>query len=106
MKLPGVTFSEYAKGGFGGARIRIEPNSPANLSALGIHLLAAAQKSAPHSIFQGPARKYDIFYKCYGSDSIRSAIEKRVPAGKIVGSWAANATRFMGERRPFLIYPQ
>ena len=104
LKLPGVTFSEYAKGGFGGVRMHIEPDSTANLSALGIYLLTVAQQNAPHSIFKGPAKKYDIFYKCYGSDSIRSAIEKRTPASKIIGSWATNNARFLNERRSFLLY--
>ena len=104
LKMPGVTFSEYAKGGFAGVRLRIEPDSSANLSAVGIHLLAAAQKGAPRTIFSGPPRKYDIFYKCYGSDSIRTAIEKHVSPSKIIGSWAASNSRFLNERKPYLIY--
>ena len=104
LKLPGVSFSEYAKSGFGGVRIHIDPDSSANLSALGIHLLAAAQKSAPQSIFRGPASKYDIFYKCYGSNTIRDAIEKRIPVGKIIGSWTAANARFLNERKAYLLY--
>ena len=104
LKLPGVSFTEYAKGGFGGVRLQIDPSSSANLSAVGIHLLAAAQKGAPRTIFSGPPRKYDIFYKCYGSDSIRTAIEKHVAVSKIIASWAASNSRFLDERKPFLLY--
>jgi uncharacterized protein YbbC (DUF1343 family) len=104
LNLPGVTFSEYNSNGFQGARIHIDPDSTADLSALGVHILAAAQQAAPHSIFSGPASNFDIFYKCYGSDSIRTALEKHTPARKIIGSWAENNARFAAERKPYLLY--
>jgi uncharacterized protein YbbC (DUF1343 family) len=104
LKLPGIRFTEYSKGGFEGARIQIDPNSPADLSALGIHILAAAQKASPRSIFTGPASKYEIFYKCYGSDSIRKAIENRVPVARIIAGWSAANAQFSSERKPYLLY--
>jgi len=103
--LPGVSFNEYAKNGFQGVELRIDPNAQADLCAIGVYILAAAQKSTSHSIFAGPASKYDIFYKCYGSDSIRSAIEQRVPPERIIASWAPANARFAVERKPYLLYP-
>ena len=105
LKLPGVTFTEYARNGFQGSRIRIDPAAQADLCALGVYILAAAQKSAPRSIFAGSASKDDIFYKCYGSDSIRRDIERGVSPGKIVSGWSAYNVRFVSERKPFLLYP-
>jgi len=105
LDLPGVTFSTYVGKGFQGSRLRIDPNSSADLCALGVYILATAQKTAPHSLFSGPASKYDIFYKCYGSTSIRTAIEKGVPPAKIVQSWAPANERFASERKPYLLYP-
>ncbi|MEI6351701.1 MAG: DUF1343 domain-containing protein [Verrucomicrobiota bacterium] len=108
LNLPGVSFTEYANAGFKGARIRIEPISDprasGDLSALGIHILAAAQHSAPQSLFKGPQSKFDIFYKCYGSDSIRTALEKGVSPSKIVASWASTNARFTSERKAYLLY--
>ena len=108
LKLPGVSFTEYASAGFQGARIQIEPISDprasGDLSALGIHILAAAQRSAPQSLFKGPPSKFDIFYKCYGSDSIRKALEKGVSPSKIVASWASTNAKFTSERKPYLLY--
>ena len=108
LNLQGISFTEYNSNGFQGARIRINPTSDprasGDLSALGIHILAAAQRSAPQSLFKGAPGKYEIFYKCYGSDSIRTAIEKRVPPAKIVASWSASNAQFTSERRPFLLY--
>ena len=103
--LPGVTFTEYAGNGFQGTRLRIDPSAEADLCALGVYILAATQKAAPRSLFAGSPKKYDIFYKCYGSDSIRRAIEKGVPPQKIVSSWSASNQRFVSERKPFLLYP-
>ncbi|MEI6562166.1 MAG: DUF1343 domain-containing protein [Verrucomicrobiota bacterium] len=105
LKLQGVSFSEYAHNGLQGARIRIDPAAQADLCALGIYILSAAQRSAPHSLFTGSQSKYDIFYKCYGSDSIRTAIERGVPPAKIVAGWSTANARFQSERKPFLLYP-
>ena len=105
LKLQGVTFTEYTRNGFQGSRIQIDPAAKADLCALGVYILAAAQKSAPRSLFTGSPSKFDIFYKCYGSDSIRRAIEKGVPPQKIVAGWSAYNERFMDERKPFLLYP-
>jgi len=105
LDLPGITFTEYAHNGFQGSRIRIDPNSKADLCALGVYILAATQKAAPNSLFNGSQSKYDLLYKCYGSDSIRRSIEKGVSPQKIVSGWSANNERFASERKPFLLYP-
>ncbi|MDD5349981.1 MAG: DUF1343 domain-containing protein [Chthoniobacteraceae bacterium] len=102
--LPGVTFSEYTRNGFQGAQLHIDPNAQADLCAIGVYILAAAQKSTSHSIFTGSDSKYDIFYKCYGSNSIRAAIERRVPPSHIIASWAPANERFEKERKPYLLY--
>ncbi len=104
LDLPGVTFSPYAKDGFQGATFHIEPNHVTPLSALNVYVLSAAQKAAPRSLFAHPPARYDIFYKCYGSDSIRAAIEKGTPPSRIIGAWAIHNTRFSAERKPFLLY--
>ena len=105
QNLPGVTFTEYTKNGFQGAKLRIDPKAEADICSIGVYILAAAQKSTPHSIFTGPDSKYDIFYKCYGSRSIRADIERGVPPSRIVASWAPYNQRFVNDRKPYLIYP-
>jgi uncharacterized protein YbbC (DUF1343 family) len=105
LDLRGVSFTPYSKNGFEGCRIRIEPSAEADLCAIGVYILAAAQKSAPRSIFAGPASKYDIFYKCYGSNSIRVAIERGVSPSKIISSWSGANSSFRTDRKPYLLYP-
>src|SRR6266436_1303094 len=51
-----------------------------------------------------PARKLDMFYKIYGSASIRRQLERGVSAASIVASWRSNVARFHSERAPYLIY--
>jgi len=104
QKLPGISFSEYQQGAFGGVRLKIDPDTPANVTGLGVYLLAAAQKEAGRSLFQGPASKYDLFYKCYGSESIRTDLEKGISPAKIIARWSVVADRFRSERKPYLLY--
>ncbi len=104
LNMPGVTFTEYNKAPFKGARLHIEPNAPADLTALGVYILAAAQKAAPRTLFTQPDSKYEIFYKCYGSNSIRRDLENGVPPQRIVAGWAAGNARFAQARRPYLLY--
>jgi uncharacterized protein YbbC (DUF1343 family) len=51
-----------------------------------------------------PRSKLDIFYKVYGSASIRSQIERGVSPERIVASWQGNVQSFRREREPYLLY--
>jgi len=104
LDLPGASFTPYARDGFQGANLHIKPNHVTPLAAINVYIMAAAQKAAARSLFAQSASRYEIFYKCYGSDSIRRALEKGVSPGRIVASWAAGNARFSEERRPYLLY--
>ena len=103
LDMPGVGFSEYSNGAFQGARVRIDPRTTANLCALGIYMLAGLDRG--RNIFaESRGDKLQMFYKCYGSDSISAQIERGVPVGRIVSSWGPSIARFESERKPFLLY--
>jgi len=103
LNMPGVTFSEYSNEGFEGSRIHIEPHAEANLCALGVYMLAGLNRGG--NIFEkSRGDKLEMFYKCYGSQSIRAQIENGVPVPRIVAGWEANIIRFESERKPFLLY--
>ncbi len=104
LDLPGIEFTPYSQGYFHGASLHIEPNPRTPLSILNVYILAAAQKAAPRSLFSYPEKRYEIFYKCYGSDSIRKALERGVSPSRIVSEWKPYNTRFADERKPFLLY--
>jgi uncharacterized protein YbbC (DUF1343 family) len=105
VDMPGVSFSPYNADSFEGSRIHINPHANANLTALAVYLLAEANRIAKPNMFaRSPAEKLDIFYKVYGSRSIRGALESGTPVPRIVDGWRRNIARFEAARGPYLIY--
>ena len=48
--------------------------------------------------------KLDIFYKVYGSRSIRSQLEAGVVLPRIVQGWERSVNDFETQRGPYLLY--
>jgi len=104
--FPGVTFSECQIGGFGGARLRIDPNAGANLTALNVYFLSEfVRQSDGEIIRRSHGDHLEMFYKCYGSSSITGQVLNGTPPERIVESWRSYDQRFASERRPYLLYP-
>jgi uncharacterized protein YbbC (DUF1343 family) len=105
LDMPGVELRAFQKGRYRGCALSIEPNAPANLTALGIYMLAELNRTSGSTLFRRtPAGKLDIFYKIYGSASIRRQLERGVSPAGIVASWRSNVASFRSERAPYLIY--
>ncbi len=104
LNFEGVAFTDYYRDGFQGARIRIDPHSEANLSALGMYILAYANAASRPDLFERSPSKLEMFYKCYGSTGVRSEIETGVPVPRIVNSWLPSIQRFDAERSQYLLY--
>jgi len=105
LDMPGVKVHPFQKGRYHGCGLSIEPNAPANLTALGIYMLAELNRTSGSTLFRRtPASKLDIFYKIYGSPSIRRQLERGVSPASIVASWRSNVASFRSERGPYLIY--
>lgn len=102
--LHGVGVEPYQRKEFGGARLSLSADSEANLPALNIHLLAAAQKHSSASIFARYHDKDDIFWKIYGSTGIRTQIENGVSPAAIVASWQPGVAQFRSARQSYLLY--
>jgi uncharacterized protein YbbC (DUF1343 family) len=101
LDMPGVVFREISQG----TSLRIDPNAGANLTALGVYMLAEMNRYARPSLFRRtPRSKLDIFYKVYGSASIRAQIEGGVAPERIVAAWESNVRNFRREREPYLLY--
>lgn len=99
LDMPGVSFRPI----FHGTALTIEPSAGANLTGLGIYMLAEMNRYS--NLFRRtPRSKLDIFYKVYGSASIRSQIERGVSPERIVASWQGNVQSFRREREPYLLY--
>jgi len=105
LDMPGVSFREYRSGRHQGSSLRIDPHAPANLTALGIYMLAEMNRPARPDLFQRTsASKLDIFYKVYGSESIRPQVRHGTPVGSIVGAWKTTVQDFRRERSLYLLY--
>jgi len=103
LNMPGATFSEYSRAGFQGSTIHIDSHAEANLCALGIYILAGINHGT--NVFErSHGDKLQMFYKCYGSETISAQIEKGEPVSRIVAGWAPALARFEGERKPYLLY--
>jgi uncharacterized protein YbbC (DUF1343 family) len=105
QNFSGVSVSPYVNGMHQGAALRIAPHAGANLTAIGIYILAEANRAASPGVFRRSNGEHlNMFYKCYGSDSVRSQVEKGVPPSRIVSGWKSYAARFGGERLAYLLY--
>jgi len=105
MHPDGVSFSPYLVGNFKGVRLHIEPHTDANLTALGIYLLAGLDSGMHPDLFAvSGTEKLEMFFKAYGSGIIRDQITRGMPPSRIVAGWAGGVSRFESERAPFLLY--
>lgn len=101
----GVSFSPYIQGNFEGVRLHIDPHPDANLTAIGIYLLAGLDAGRRPDLFQSSnADKLQMFFKAYGSGVIRDQIERGMPPSRIVAGWAGGVSRFAAQRAPYLLY--
>ena len=99
----GASASPYKRESFGGARINITPKSSANLAAVNVYLLSAAEKHRG-DIFARYRDADAIFWKAYGSTNIKSQIERGTSPASIVAGWESVVNSFRAARQPYLIY--
>ena len=105
LYMPGVYFHEFRRGRQQGTLLRIDSKAPADLTALGIYMLAELNRTSGFTLFRRTSRsKLDLFFKVYGSSSIRSQLERGESVSSIVGSWKENVVSFRKERAAYLLY--
>lgn len=105
LDLPGVRFEPWSNGTFHGSRLKIERHTPTDLCELAVHLIEHVNRPASPSLFdRSKGEKLDLFFKSYGSTSIRSAIESGASTPKIVKGWRGSLSHFRQARTPFLLY--
>jgi uncharacterized protein YbbC (DUF1343 family) len=101
----GVSFAEYRSGNRGGSYLHIEPNAPANLTAINVYALAEMNRELhTNLITRSSAGKREMFFKCYGSASIASDLSRGRKPGAIVADWADDVAKFKSDRSHFLLY--
>jgi uncharacterized protein YbbC (DUF1343 family) len=106
LNWPGVSFSPYSNGRFGGVRLSIDPRRAADLCALDVYLLAGLNELSGGKVLGGmTGSQLNLFHKVYGSESLYKDLRRGVPAGSIVAGWQGANASFRAERQQFLMYP-
>lgn len=99
----GVPASAYGREDMAGARLNISAKSSVNLTGINIHLLAAVQAAKP-GIFKRYHDSDGIFWKIYGSESLRSQLEGGTSPARIIAGWQRGVESFRSARQSYLIY--
>ena len=105
LDTPGVEFRPYREGRVQGSSLTISPDTPTNLTGLGIYLLAEINRQTPPDIFRRTsASKLDLFYKVCGGTFIQAQVREGTPAASIVAAWRPNELEFRRTRAQYLLY--
>ncbi|MHA3771165.1 exo-beta-N-acetylmuramidase NamZ family protein [Verrucomicrobiota bacterium sgz303538] len=106
LRISGVVATPFSEGSFRGCRLRIDPRTAGNLTGLATGLLAEVNRRAgrPNLFERSPKDKLDIFFKVYGSRSIRDQLDNGTPLPRLVQSWESTVNRFETARGPYLLY--
>jgi uncharacterized protein YbbC (DUF1343 family) len=105
LEISGVKATPCREGGFSGCRLSIDPHAKGNLTYLALALLGEVnRRSSPDLFAKCPHDKLDIFFKVYGSESIREQLRKNVPIQTIAQSWKPSVERFKSDRSAYLFY--
>jgi uncharacterized protein YbbC (DUF1343 family) len=105
LDTPGVEFRPYREGRAQGSSLTIAPDAPANLTGLGIYLLAEMNRQARPDMFRRTsASKLDLFYKVCGGTFIQAQMREGKSPGSIVAAWQPNELEFRRTRAQYLLY--
>ena len=105
LGLSGGNFRPMHHGRQQGCYFTLSRTPDTNLTAVGVYMLAEINRASGSNVFRRNSRsKLDIFFKVYGSASIRSDLERGVSPAKIVSSWQGNEANFRRARAPYLLY--
>jgi uncharacterized protein YbbC (DUF1343 family) len=105
QNLSGISFHPLSRGRQQGCYFTLSRNPEANLTGIGVYMLSEINRASRNTVFRHSSRsKLDIFFKVYGSSSIRSELERGVSPAKIVASWQGNEASFRRARAPYLLY--
>lgn len=103
-KCPGIAIDPYATTSGPGVIFYANTQGGGNLCAAALYTLAISNRLSHGGIFsKANGEMMNLFYKVYGSDTIRHDLATKKPE-QIVASWQPFLSRFRAEREPFLLY--
>lgn len=87
-----------------GVMFHANPAGGGDLCAAALYTLAESNRQSRGLIFtKASGSMLNLFYKVYGSDSIRRELAAKRP-DQIVASWQPFLSRFRADRQPYLLY--
>jgi uncharacterized protein YbbC (DUF1343 family) len=89
-----------------GARVAIDPQSPANITAINMAGLEILKKLLPKKRFFSDAENMLMFDKLNRGRQTRKAVEGGMSARQIVATWDEGVAKWREERKPYLLYPE
>ena len=81
--------------------------SRAPLTAINFYAMEALKKVAGRDLFEEAVKakkKFDMFDKVNGTDSVRKALQGGARAKEIVESWKPDDEKFRKQRQKYLLY--
>lgn len=105
LDAPGVEFRPFRQGRLQGIDLTIAPAAGANLTGLGIAMLAEMNRQGRPDLFRRTsASKLDIFYKVCGGTFLRTQVKAGESPRSIIASWQPNEQEFRRTRAQYLLY--
>jgi uncharacterized protein YbbC (DUF1343 family) len=89
-----------------GARVAIDPQAPANITAINMAGLEFLKKLLPKKRFFSDAENMLMFDKLNRGRQTRKAVEGGMSARQIVATWDGGVAKWREERKPYLLYPE
>ena len=103
-KCPGIGVESCETASGPGVAFHANPEGGGDLCAAALYTLAASNRLSHGGVFsKANGEMMNLFYKVYGSDTIRHDLANKKPEQSIA-SWQPNLAHFRAERQPFLLY--
>ncbi|MDE1170306.1 MAG: DUF1343 domain-containing protein [Verrucomicrobium sp.] len=105
LEIPGLVATPYADplGSWEGVSLKIDPHARTNLCAMALYFLATGERRA-HIFDRSTPSQLNLFYKIYGSATIRGKLANGASVGSIVNAWEPAVAAFREKRAPYLLY--
>jgi uncharacterized protein YbbC (DUF1343 family) len=103
-RVPGVGVVPSSTASGPAVLFEASPSGGGDLTAAALYTLAECDRQSRGLIFTKAGKgMMNLFYKVYGSDTIRRDLSTKGP-DRIVASWRPFLDRFRAERQPYLLY--
>jgi uncharacterized protein YbbC (DUF1343 family) len=104
-RLPGVSYTPYARGGFGGVKLQIDPRAGADIAYLAVVLVHELNRLTGGAVVGGMSGdKLKLFNKVYGGDALYRAARSGVSPDHIAAAWGGWNASFAARRAGYLLY--